>query len=112
LQHGISRMENYYEWVMRGSCSDYCFNYKSPHTGRCAGFTGLREFIAGVRTLDGPNNQKACRSKVRLQVGEFFYLNQSQTVRRGINRLMFQCPREIMRHKNGVDAGGQRRVDV
>jgi hypothetical protein len=50
--------------------------------------------------------------KVLLQVREFFYLKQAQTIRSGVHRLMLQRPREVMRHKDGVDSGGKRRIDV
>lgn len=50
--------------------------------------------------------------KVLLQLHKLLHLQQPQPFRRGIHRLMLERPGKIMRHKDGIDARRQRRVDV
>ena len=65
-----------------------------------------------LRVVTDSVRKNTHRLKVLLQLHKLFHLNQLQPLRSGIHRFMLQRPCEIMRHKDGVDAGGQRRIDV
>src|SRR6185437_2611528 len=56
--------------------------------------------------------QSVAASEMSSQIAEAFHLQQANTVGRSIYRLSFQYPGHVMRHKNGIDAGCQRRIDV
>ena len=50
--------------------------------------------------------------KVLLQLHKLLHLQQLQPLWRWIHGLMLQRPGEIVRHKDGVDTGGQRGIDI
>jgi hypothetical protein len=78
----------------------------------CRAWVGSGGFISKMMSALVRKLLISHKLEMLLQLYKLFHLQQLQPFWSRIYRLMLQHPGKIMRHKDGVDARGQRRVDV